>query len=116
MVKVYVSEEELRGIFNSRFNHSTTMSFEEWLETKMEAGEVELVEFDHYEVSGLDYKPVARLTGADSNIFNLMGIAKRALVEAGKRDKGNEMCTKIVKQAKNNDEAMLIMKEYVEVL
>lgn len=81
----------------------------------MEEGEIELVEFNHYEVSKLDYKPVAQLVGADGNIFNLMSIAKRTLIAAGKQERGNEMCNRVVTQAKNYDEALLIIMEYVEV-
>jgi hypothetical protein len=35
--------------------------------------------------------PVARLIGADSNVFNLIGIAARALKAAGLRDQAREM-------------------------
>lgn len=81
----------------------------------MKDGEIELVEFNHYEVSKLDYKPIVKLTGQNGNIFNLMGIAKRALIAVGKREKGNEMCSRIVTQTRSYDEALLIIMEYVEV-
>lgn len=115
MSKFYVSEEQLREIFMSQFDHETWECFEEWLDREMEEGEIELVEFNHYEVSKLDYKPVAKLVGANGNIFNLMAIANKVLKDAGKEEKGKEMCDRIKSQAKNYDEALLIIMEYVEV-
>lgn len=112
MAKCYVSEEQLRSIFDSQFTHDT---FEEWVDIKMEEGEIELVEFNNYEVSKLDYKPVAKLVGANGNIFNLMGITNNVLRAAGKEERGKEMCDRIRSQAKNYDEALLIIMEYVEV-
>lgn len=115
MAKHYISEQELEVIFKTQFDRDTWESFEEWLDREMEEGEIELVEFGHYEVSKLDYRPAAKILGANGNIFNLMGIAKRALIVAGKQQKGNEMCNRVVTQAKNYDEALLIIMEYVEV-
>lgn len=115
MAKHYISEQELENIFTSQFDHDTTKSFYEWVDREMEEGNIELVEFDHYEVSKLDYKPVAKLVGENGNIFNLMGIANRVLRGAGKEEKGKEMCDRIRSQAKNYDEALLIIMEYVEV-
>lgn len=115
MSKFYVSEEQLREIFMSQFDHETWECFEEWLDREMEEGEIELVEFNHYEVSKLDYKPVAKLVGVNGNIFNLMAIANKVLKDTGKEEKGKEMCDRIKSQAKNYDEALLIIMEYVEV-
>lgn len=115
MSKFYVSEEQLRSIFDSQFTHETREEFEEWVDTKMEEGEIELVEFNHYEVSKLDYKPVAKLIGANGNIFNLMGIAGKVLIEAGKEEREKEMRKRITKYATSYDEALLIIMEYVEV-
>ena len=115
MSKYYVSEQQLREIFDSQFTHDTWEEFEEWVDTKMEEGEIELVEFDHYEVSKLDYKPVAKLVGANGNIFNLMSIASKVLVEAGKEEQSKKMCKRITKHATSYDEALLIIMEYVEV-
>lgn len=115
MSKCYVSEQQLREIFDTQFTHDTWEEFEEWVDTKMEEGEIELVEFNHYEVSKLDYKPVAKLVGTNGNIFNLMGIVKGALVAAGKEERGNEMCKRISSEAGCYDEALCIIMEYVEV-
>lgn len=115
MSKYYVSEEQLKEIFDSQFTHETWEEFEEWVDRLTEEGEIELVEFNHYEVSKLDYKPVAKLIGANGNIFNLMGIACKVLDEAGKEEKAKELRDRIISQAKSYDEALLIIMDYVEV-
>ncbi|MDE7423575.1 MAG: hypothetical protein K2N51_07775 [Lachnospiraceae bacterium] len=60
-------------------------------------------------------KPIAYLIGQNGNIFNLMGIASNMLIASGKKEQAKEMCEKIKSQAKNYDEALLIIMEYVEV-
>lgn len=60
-------------------------------------------------------KPKCKLIGENGNIFNLMGIASRALKEAGMKDEAAEMVEKITKSAKSYDEALTIIAEYVEV-
>ena len=60
-------------------------------------------------------KPEAKLIGADGNIFNLMGIAMRALKEHDMRDEAKEMCARIF-SSKSYDEALQIIMEYVEVI
>lgn len=50
MSKVYVNEQELKEIFGLEFEEMREF-FGEWLETKIEKGEIERVEFDHYEIS-----------------------------------------------------------------
>lgn len=123
MTKCYVSEEQLREIFVRQFVDEdilTTsdlkfLAFREWLEVKKERGEIELVEFNHYEVSKLGYKPVAKLVGTNGNIFNLMDIASKVLDEAGKEEKSKELRDRITSQAKSYNEALLIIMEYVEV-
>lgn len=109
------SEQELRELFETQFDHATTLSFEEWLDERMELGEIEICEFNHYDCGNLDYKPVARLVGANGNIFNLMGITKGALIDEGKEKEGKEMCDRIMNTAKSYNEALLIIMEYVEV-
>ncbi len=59
-------------------------------------------------------KPVAKLIGADGNVFNLLGVCKSALSKAGMRDKADEM-TKRVFDCGSYDEALQIMMEYVDV-
>ena len=59
-------------------------------------------------------KPKCKLTGADGNIFNLMGLARKALREAGQRELGEEMTNRVY-GAKSYDQALQIIMEYVEV-
>lgn len=119
MSKFYVSEQELKKIYDSQVVNGgwiNILPFNEWLEAKKEEGQIELVEFNYYEVSKLEYRPIVKFVIGDSgNIFNLMGITKRALIASGKREKGNEMCSRVITQARNYDEAMLIIMEYVKV-
>jgi hypothetical protein len=109
------NEQELRELFETQFDHATQLSFEEWLDEKLELGEIEICEFNHYDCGNLDYKPVAKLIGSNGNIFNLMGIAKRVLIREGREKEGREMCNRIVSTAKSYDEALVIIMEYVEV-
>lgn len=60
------------------------------------------------------HKPNCPLIGADGNIFNLMGIASRTLKENGFKDEAKEMNDRINSEAKNYDEALCILTEYVE--
>lgn len=59
------------------------------------------------------HKPTAPLIGADGNIFNLMGIASRALKRAGMREQAGEMCRRITASG-SYDEALNIIGEYVD--
>lgn len=59
-------------------------------------------------------KPRAKLIGADSNMFNLLGIASGALKKAGLGDKSREMIDRVQK-ASSFDEALCIIGEYVDV-
>ena len=59
-------------------------------------------------------KPKCKLVGADGNIFNLIGIARKALREAGQRNKLDEMTNRVY-EAKSYDEALKTIMEYVEV-
>ena len=61
-------------------------------------------------------KPTCKLIGENGNIFNLMGIASRALIENGFPDQVEEMRKRIMGgEAGNYDEALLIIMEYVEI-
>ena len=61
-------------------------------------------------------KPTCKLIGENGNIFNLMGIASRALKENGLPDQVEEMRKRIMGgEAGNYDEALLIIMEYVEI-
>lgn len=59
-------------------------------------------------------KPNAPLIGANGNIFNLMGVASRALQEAGMREQADEMCRKVTDSG-TYEEALAIIGEYVNV-
>ena len=59
-------------------------------------------------------RPVAVFSDQNGNVFNLIGIARRALKEAGYREEAEEMTEKIQK-SRSYDEALAIMNEYVDV-
>lgn len=59
-------------------------------------------------------KPTAKLLGADSNIFNLMGIASRALKNAGLKDEATKMIHEVT-SCGSYEEALATIMEYVEV-
>lgn len=58
-------------------------------------------------------KPVCKLVGSDGNIFNLIGIASRALKRAGMGDKATEMTNRIFGSG-SYEEALGIILEYVD--
>jgi hypothetical protein len=58
-------------------------------------------------------KPRAKLIGADSNIFNLLGIASAALRKAGRKDDITEMGNRVLNSS-SFDEALGIICEYVD--
>lgn len=60
-------------------------------------------------------KPKCRLIGENGNIFNLMGIVSRILKEAGEPEKADEMIRRITNDAKNYNEALAMLMEYVDV-
>jgi hypothetical protein len=59
-------------------------------------------------------KPVCKLIGQDGNIFNLLGLAIRALRDAQQLDKIPEL-TERVQRSNSYDEALRVLMEYVEV-
>jgi hypothetical protein len=59
-------------------------------------------------------KPIAILVGANGNIFNLIGIAAKALKSEGLREQAIEMQRQIFAEAKDYNEALQIIMEYVE--
>ena len=59
-------------------------------------------------------KPACRLIGADGNIFNLLGIARKALREAELMKEMDEM-TRRVYGSGSYEDALRIIMEYVEV-
>jgi hypothetical protein len=58
-------------------------------------------------------KPQAKLIGANSNIFNLLAIASRALKNAGRREDATEMANRVMSSS-SFDEALAIICQYVD--
>lgn len=56
-----------------------------------------------------------KLIGEDGNIFNLLGIASRALKRNGQRDEAEEMSERVFK-SNSYDEALMIISDYVEIV
>lgn len=59
-------------------------------------------------------KPTAKLVGANGNIFNLMGIASRALKDAGLKDEATKMIHEVT-GCGSYEEALATIMEYAEV-
>lgn len=59
-------------------------------------------------------KPAVQLIGQDGNIFNLMGIASKALRRTGQDKEAKEMTDRIFNCASYN-EALRIIAEYCEI-
>ena len=57
-------------------------------------------------------KPNCKLIGEDGNIFNLLGLTRRSLINAGECDKCVEMTGRIL-QAGSYDEALQIIMDHV---
>lgn len=58
-------------------------------------------------------KPTCKLIGSDSNIFNLIGIASRALNRANQQDQAKEMSQRCL-ESSSYDKALSIILEYVD--
>jgi hypothetical protein len=59
-------------------------------------------------------KPRVRLIGENGNIFNLLGIASKALKKAGQEEQAKKMREKIFSCGSYN-EALTILEEYCEI-
>ena len=59
-------------------------------------------------------KPTVKLIGKDGNIFNLMGIASRALRKSGQEKQITEM-TERIQNCSNYSEALMTIAEYCEI-
>lgn len=59
-------------------------------------------------------KPKCPLIGANGNIFNLLGIASRALRENGLKEQAQEMQSRVTASG-SYSEALNILGEYVEI-
>lgn len=62
----------------------------------------------------MENKPVAKLIGANGNIFNLLSIASRALKEVGMDAEAKEMQYKVY-DTESYDNALQVIMQYVEV-
>lgn len=58
-------------------------------------------------------KPKVKLVGQNGNIFNILGIASRALKEAGYADEAKEMQTKVF-ASDSYEEDLAIVLQYVD--
>lgn len=58
-------------------------------------------------------KPKCPIIGADSNIFNIMGIASRTLKRNDMTEESKEMCSRVTSSG-GYEEALGIIMEYVE--
>ncbi len=58
-------------------------------------------------------KPEAAIIGADGNVYNILGIARRALKQAGMSKEAEEMTAKVTASG-SYDTALAIIMEYVE--
>jgi len=61
-----------------------------------------------------ELKPTVNLINADGNIFNLIGIASKALKRAGMKSQAEELVTKAF-NCQSYDEALRVIMDYVEV-
>ena len=60
------------------------------------------------------FKPDCALIGANGNIFNLLGIAKRTLIDNGMVAESKEMCSKVY-QCGSYSEALNVLDDYVNI-
>ena len=60
------------------------------------------------------FKPDCALIGANGNIFNLLGIAKRTLIDNGMVAESKEMCSKVY-QCGSYSEALNVLGDYVNI-
>ena len=59
-------------------------------------------------------KPKCRLVGQDGNVFNIIGLVKRALNDSGQPDKAKEFVNRAF-SAGSYDEVLNMAGEYVEI-
>ena len=56
----------------------------------------------------------AKLIGENGNIFNLLAIARSALIKSGEREGAKKMCEEVF-ACKSYEEALLTIQKYVEI-
>ena len=59
-------------------------------------------------------KPKCKLIGKDGNVFNIIGLVKKALKDSGQPDKAKEFVTRAF-NAGSYDEVLNMAGEYVEI-
>lgn len=59
-------------------------------------------------------KPECRLVGEDGNVFNVIGLVKRALIAAGHVNQAGEFVAR-ASQARSYDAVLALCFEYVDV-
>ena len=110
-------DEEEQETYMAEYDFQVDMYLHLWQYKKFH---LEFVNAEDYEVKKVDRKkpkvtkPKCKLIGQDENIFNLIGIAARALRRAGLSAKAEEMSNKVMHSGSYN-EALSIIMEYVEV-
>lgn len=62
----------------------------------------------------MEKKPVCKLIGKDSNVFNIIGLVSQALKRAKQPEKASEFTSKAF-SAGSYDEVLNLAQEYVEV-
>ncbi len=60
-------------------------------------------------------KPTVKFIGENGNIFNLISIATKALKNKGLTQEATKMRNKVFDNAKNYNEALKTIGEYVEI-
>lgn len=60
------------------------------------------------------FKPKCKLIGKDGNIFNLMGLASKALRDAGMGQEAKDMIKEVTEQESYED-ALVVIMDYVDV-
>jgi hypothetical protein len=60
-------------------------------------------------------KPICKLSGANGNVFNVMGLVRRALRDAGQSEQAEEFIARAV-QSEDYDTVLQLCFEYVEVV
>lgn len=60
-------------------------------------------------------RPICKFSEQNGNVYNLIGLARRALKDAGYRKEAEEMTEKVQK-TRSYDEALAVMNEYVDVI
>jgi hypothetical protein len=106
----YDEEEDDYYIYIDYENHELYLSFwsyKDW--------EIRLLEEREELIKVAPKKPVCKLIGENSNIFNLLAIARRSLLKEGLKQEAKEM---VVRATSSNsyEEALGIIGEYVEII